>query len=391
MYPDLSYLLNDILPSLFERDGAFSVVKMFGLLLAFAFLASAYTLGLEFSRKEKEGVLKPKTMKTIVGKPASVTDIAINAIVGFFVGFKFLFVAQNFASFKADAAGIIFSSKGNILGGIIGAALFGIYQWWEGKQNALAQPVEKTINVYPHERIGDITIMAAVSGIAGAKLFSVLENFQDFLLDPIGQIFSGSGLTMYGGLILAFFVVYIYVKRIGIAPIQMMDCAAPCVTVGYGVGRLGCHFSGDGDWGVVNAMAKPISFLPDWLWSYTYPHNVLNEGVKMQNCAGIYCSQLEFGVFPTPLYETILCLGMLGILWSLRKRIQIPGVLFFVYLILNGLERFTIESIRVNPRYGMLNYSQAQYIALGLIAIGIAGAAILYSLWKRKTDSPAWK
>jgi phosphatidylglycerol:prolipoprotein diacylglycerol transferase len=62
-----------------------------------------------------------------------------------------------------------------------------------------------------------------------------------------------------------------------------------------------------------------------------------------------------------------------------------------VYLILNGLERFTIESIRVNPRYGMLNYSQAQYIALGLIAIGIAGAAILYSLWKRKTDSPAWK
>jgi phosphatidylglycerol---prolipoprotein diacylglyceryl transferase len=88
MYPDLSYLLNDILPALFERDGAFSVVKMFGLLLAFAFLASAYTLGLEFSRKEEEGVLKPRAIKTIVGKPASVTDIATNAIVGFFVGFR---------------------------------------------------------------------------------------------------------------------------------------------------------------------------------------------------------------------------------------------------------------------------------------------------------------
>lgn len=387
MYPDLSYLLNDIFPSLFERDGAFSVVKMFGLLLAFAFLASAYTLGLEFLRKEEEGVLKPKTMKTIVGQPATVTDLAVNAIIGFFVGFKFLFVAQNFASFKADAAGIIFSSQGNILGGLVGAIAFGVYQWWDAKRNSLETPQEKLINVYPHDRVGDITIMAAISGIAGAKLFSVLENFQDFLLDPIGQIFSGSGLTMYGGLILAFFVVYIYVKRLGIPPIEMMDCAAPCVTVGYGVGRLGCHFSGDGDWGVVNSAAKPFSLLPDWLWSYSYPNNVLNEGVPMQNCVGHYCSQLGAGVFPTPLYETILCVVMLAILWSLRKRIKIPGVLFFIYLILNGLERFTIEGIRVNPRYdimGLQQYSQAQYIALGLIAIGVTGVGILYALWQKK-------
>jgi prolipoprotein diacylglyceryl transferase len=386
MYPDLSYLLHDILPSIFERDGAFSVVKMFGLLLALAFLASAYVCGLEFIRREQDGVFKPKVMKTIIGKPATPLDLAINSVIGFIVGFKFLFVFQNFASFKADAAGIIFSNKGSLIGGIIGAILFGVYQWWEAKKNAIPEPQEKLINVYPHERIGDITIVAAISGIAGAKLFSILENFEDFLTDPLGQIFSGSGLTMYGGLILAFIVVYIYVKRLGIAPIQMMDCAAPSVTVGYGVGRLGCHFSGDGDWGIENAAAKPFSFLPDWLWSYTYPNNVLKEGVPMENCVGQYCSQLGAGVFPTPLYESLLCLLMLIILWSLRKRIKVPGVLFFIYLFLNGLERFSIESIRVNPRYDMfgLYYSQAQYIAIGLMLIGVAGVAILYSLAKRK-------
>jgi phosphatidylglycerol---prolipoprotein diacylglyceryl transferase len=386
MYPDLSYLLNDIFPSLFERDGGFSVVKMFGLLLAFAFVASAYTLSLEFARKEQEGVLKPQHVKIMVGNQSSPLDIAINALVGFFVGFKFIYVVQNFSEFKADAADIIFSSKGNLLGGIIGAIGFGVYQWWEGKKNALETPQEKTVKVYPHDKIGDITIVAAVSGIAGAKLFSILENWSEFKIDPLGTIFSGSGLTMYGGLILAFFCVYIYIKKLGIPPLEMMDCAAPCVTVGYGVGRLGCHFSGDGDWGIVNSAAKPFSMLPDWLWSYTYPNNVINSGEAIANCTGLYCKQLAEGVYPTPLYETILCTLMLVILWILRTRIKTPGVLFFIYLILNGLERFTIEGIRVNLRYDIMGmyFTQAQYIALCLILIGVLGGSILWFLSKNK-------
>lgn len=385
MYPDLSYFLHDLFPSLFNRDGGFSVVKTFGLMLAFAFLASAYTLTLEFLRKESEGILKPKPRKIVVGAQASVIDLLVNGLVGFFVGFKFLHAFNNFTKFQEDAAGIIFSSQGNKIGGIVGAILFTVYHWWAAKKDALPQPQEKVVNIYPHDRVGDITIVAAISGIIGAKLFSVLENFERFLLDPIGEFFSGSGLTMYGGLILAFFVVFIYIKRLGIPPLEMMDCAGLAVTVGYGVGRLGCHFSGDGDWGIVNTAPKPswMSFLPDWLWSYNYPNNVLNEGSPIEQCANHYCSQLIPGVFPTPLYESILCLAMLVILWNLRTRIKIPGLLFFIYLILNGLERFSIEGIRVNPRYDMFGFhqlSQAQYIALGLILIGILGGAIIYLL-----------
>jgi phosphatidylglycerol---prolipoprotein diacylglyceryl transferase len=381
MYPDLSYFLHDLLPNLFERDGGFSIVKTFGLLLALAFLASAYVLTLEFKRKEAQGILLPRKTRIVIGETATPTDLLMNGLVGFFIGFKLLFAAQNFAAFKADAASIIASAQGNWIGGVLGMLFFIGYRYYESQRGKLDKPEERIVNVYPHERIGDITIVAAIFGLLGAKIFSVLENWNDFIVDPIGQLFSGSGLTMYGGLILAFFACYYYVKKLGIPPIQMMDSVAPALVVGYGVGRLGCQFSGDGDWGIVNEMPKPtwMSFLPDWLWVQHYPHNVLKDGFPMEGCKDLYCRELIPGVFPTPMYETMMCIVVFAILWALRKRIKVAGVIFFIYLILNGLERFIIETIRVNPRYDVMGFmlSQAQIIALGLVGIGLVGASIL--------------
>jgi phosphatidylglycerol---prolipoprotein diacylglyceryl transferase len=391
MYPDLSYFLHDILPSLFDRDGGFSVVKTFGLLLAMAFLASAYTLTLEFKRKEAEGLLLPRLTTITIGEAATPTDLIINALIGFFIGFKFVFAAQNFVAFKADAAGIIASTQGSWIGGIIGLILFLGYRYYESQRAKLDKPVTQTVNVFPHARIGDITIVAAIFGLLGAKLFSVMENWTDFIADPLGQLFSGSGLTMYGGLILAFFACYIYVKKLGIPPILMMDAVAPALVVGYGVGRLGCQFSGDGDWGIENTAPKPgwMSILPDWLWAQNYPHNVLKEGFPMESCSDAYCTQLIPAVFPTPMYETMMCMVILAILWSLRKRIKMNGMIFFIYLILNGLERFIIETIRVNPRYSVLGtaLSQAQIIAIGLMIIGALGMLGVWIYNKRTTKS----
>jgi phosphatidylglycerol---prolipoprotein diacylglyceryl transferase len=386
MYPDLSYFLHDILPSIFDRDGGFSIIKTFGLLLATAFLASAYFLTLEFRRKEAEGILLPRPEKVTVGEGATPVDLVINSLIGFFIGFKFLFALENCSAFKADAAGVIASSKGNLLGGIVGLVLFAGYHYWSAQKTKLATPETRIVNVFPHSKIGDITIVAAIFGLLGAKLFSVMEEWQKFIQDPINQLFSGSGLTMYGGLILAFIACYIYVKKIGIPPIQMMDAVAPALVVGYGVGRLGCQLSGDGDWGIVNTAPKPewMSFLPDWLWSQKYAHNVLGDGEKIKDCVGNYCNELIPPVFPTPLYESMMCLVMLGILWYFRKKIKTAGVLFFLYLILNGAERFLIETIRVNPRYEAFgNLSQAQIIAVGLMTIGVIGAGILLLLKKK--------
>ncbi|MGE5354843.1 MAG: prolipoprotein diacylglyceryl transferase [Deltaproteobacteria bacterium] len=377
MYPDLSYFLHDVFGT--PYDNWTSIFKTFGLLLALAFLGSAWVLRLELIRKEKEGILKPTEIIFKQNKNKNLIPIIINGLIGFILGFKIPFIISQFDHFKNDPAGSLFSAEGNLLAGLLTAFIFGVYSYWESKKE-VEKPDKKQI-IHPYERTGDITIVAAISGIIGARLFSVFENFDSFLADPMGQIFSGSGLTIYGGLILAFIVVYYYVRKHGIAPIHMMDMAALAIVVGYGIGRLGCHFSGDGDWGIINELQKPFWFiLPDWMWSYNYPNNVINEGVPLANCTANYCKQLVPGVFPTPVYESIAMLIVFILLWNLRTRIKIPGVLFFIYLILQGIERFLIEIIRVNTRYDFLGMelSQAQFISLALLVIGIAGVIILY-------------
>jgi prolipoprotein diacylglyceryl transferase len=265
------------------------------------------------------------------------------------------------------------------------------------------------ITVHPHQKTWDIIMMAALSGVLGSKLFSILENLDDFFQDPLGQLFSGSGLTVYGGIILAFITVYWFVRKNNIKPIYMMDIAGMGILLGYAIGRIGCQISGDSDWGVVAPPQPAWWFLPDWLWSYHYPNNVSNDGVTVNGCnadaitsmkgyieerckmvCGMrYCHQLDPKVFPTPIYETVLSLIGFGLLFIYRKRNKIPGLLFFLYMIFNGVERFLIEFIRINEKYKILgfNYSQAQYISILFVLIGIAGVIFLISKNKKQIPS----
>ena len=385
MYPDLSYLFHDLLGT--APDNWLSVLKTFGVFLILSFLASAFVLNLELKRKEHEGLLQAFTEKERIGFPATWQEILSNALFGFVIGFKIPYIAQHFQEFRPDPASIILSGKGTWLWGIIAAIAFGYFKVWESNKKALAKPLIREVSVLPHQRLGDITIIAAISGIVGARLFSIIEseqNIKAFIKDPLDQLLSGSGLAIYGGLIVAFVTVYWFVKRKGMKPIYVMDAVAPALIMGYAVGRLGCQFSGDGDWGIVNSAAAPgWWFLPDWAWSYTYPHNVLNEGVQIEGCLFDYCRQLGEGVYPTPLYESFFSLVIFGILWAMRKRLKVPGMLFFLYVFLNGFERFFIEKIRTNPDIHLLGMSatQAEYVAGLLIVTGIVG--MIY-LWLKK-------
>ena len=164
----------------------------------------------------------------------------------------------------------------------------------------------------------------------------------------------------------------------------MVDAAAPALMLAYGVGRIGCQLSGDGDWGIVNAMPKPewLFFLPDWTWAFDYPHNVISEGIRIAGCEGRHCFVLENTVFPTPLYESVLGILLFFVLWVLRKKIKVHGVLFSVYLILNGMERFFIEKIRVNSVYKIFEkeITQAEIISVVLIILGVFGIIFLKKL-----------
>jgi prolipoprotein diacylglyceryl transferase len=389
MYPDLSYILHALIGT--SPDNGLSVIKTFGLFLILAFLGSAATIRFELKRKEREGILKPVKEQVTIGREATLFEIGSNVLLGFVLGFKLPYIMTHFADFKEDAAGVLLSMQGTLIWGIAGAALLGYLKYREGQKNKLPKPEQKTITVWPHQRVGDITVVAAVSGILGAKLaapFESAENFRAFLKAPVEQLLSGSGLAIYGGLILAAFAVIWYVKKKGIPALHVMDAAAPALFVGYGIGRIGCQLSGDGDWGIVNTAPPPSWWIfPDSFWAFDYPHNVLHEGVRIEDCIWQYCHVLESTVFPTPIYESVVALLCAGLLLFLGRKIKITGLLFFIYVILTGVERFLIEKIRVNPDIDIagVRATQAEYISVLLVLIGISGIA-----WclKRKPAAP---
>lgn len=383
MYPSLSDLLKDLFGINLPLP-----IQMFGFMVAMAFVIGHYVIAAELKRKSQLGVFSPINRTITEGLPASRNELLLNALFGFLLGFKILYIIFNYTEFTIDPPSIVLSIKGNFIGGVILAAVFAYYTYQEKEKSKLAKPVTKNIQIYPHDLMGNIIMIAAVAGLIGAKIFHNLENWDDFVKSPIESLLSFSGLTFYGGLIVGLAAVYYYAKSNKIKFIHLIDAGAPGLMLAYGIGRLGCQLSGDGDWGIVNLAAKPewMSFLPDWTWAYNYPHNVLSEGVPIAGCVGRHCMELPQAVFPTPLYETFMALLIFAFLWSIRKKIIQPGLMFSIYLVLNGLERFFIEKIRVNTLYNVsgFTFTQAELISSILIILGIVG--IVWSIKSFKNN-----
>ena len=372
MYPSIT----DLLRELFGIN-VLLPVQTFGFFVAISFLLAAYFLVKELKRKEKQGLLQPQYKKVLTDVPPKTSEIILGSVLSFLFGFKLLFVAMHYVEFVDDPAAMIFSGNGILWGGILFAAVYIFYRYREVQKTKSKKPQWVDAAIHPHEQVGNITLVAAAGGLLGAKIFHNLENLDKFFADPAGELFSFSGLTMYGGLIVGAIAVLWYARSINIPALHLVDATAPSLMLAYGVGRIGCQLAGDGDWGIINTAPKPpaLSFMPDWFWSFNYPHNVINEGIPIPGCTGKHCMMLETGVFPTPLYEAIVCILLFFLLWSVRKKFSAPGMLFSLYLLLNGIERFWIERIRVNTLYHMgdFGFTQAQLISSILILLGIAG------------------
>lgn len=358
------------------KFGPLKILHTFGACMALAFLAAAWVLSKELKRKENEGLLKPIPAENWIGKGASTTELVESFAIAFLLFFKIVYIFFNFDEFKSDAQGTILSLKGNILGGLIAGALSAYLAYRAKEKKKLPEPKLENTLIHPYQLVGNITLIAAIGGIIGAKIFDALENYQDFFHDP-GMIFSSSGLTIYGGLIIGAVSVLIYTHKKGIPLLHMVDAAAPTMILAYAIGRIGCQMAGDGDWGIPNPNPMPsfLSFLPHWMWSFGYPHNVEHAGIPIPGCVGDYCTVLSPGVYPTPFYETTMGLIIFFILWKMRKKIHIPGVLFCWYLVFNGAERFLIELIRVNIKYHFfgINATQAQLISPVFFLLGVVG------------------
>ncbi|HEV2314186.1 MAG TPA: prolipoprotein diacylglyceryl transferase [Candidatus Acidoferrales bacterium] len=237
-----------------------------------------------------------------------------------------------------------------------------------------------------------------IAGLVGAKLYHVLETPRDLFADP-KILISQYGFAWFGGFLGGFIAFVLLARHYRIPLLQMFDAASPAAALGYGIGRIGCLVSGDGDYGI------PTS-LP---WGMSFPNGLVPTTQK---------------VHPTPIYELIVAIFIFWWLWKLGGRQirlktakapkrqpqkdlddgsdmearslghflwappgnalpgpvrrallngePIPrGEVFAQYLILTGIARFLVEFIRINPRsfFGMTN---AQAAALASIIIGIA-------------------
>jgi phosphatidylglycerol:prolipoprotein diacylglycerol transferase len=182
-----------------------------------------------------------------------------------------------------------------------------------------------------------------VGGIVGSRLDFLLENWDKVSGDLLGNLFSGSGLVWYGGAIGGAIGVVLWARWRGMLNLTLLDVCAPALALGYAIGRIGCQLSGDGDYGI------PW----DGPWAMAYPHGTVAT---------------EVTVHPTPIYET-LTMGIVAYgLWRLRTRFR-PGLLFALYLVLAGTERFLVEFIRRNDDVA-LGLTQAQLISLAMILAG---------------------
>jgi len=233
-----------------------------------------------------------------------------------------------------------------------------------------------------------LLLLCGLIGFAGALLLAKLEDSYNLFHHPLTWLRTYHGLTYYGGLIFGAitFLVILRLKDISVA--TALDIGSPGMMLAYAVGRFGCHLAGDGDWGLVPSHPKPqwLSWAPSWSWAAHYPHNVVRQGVFISGCRLDYCTVLPEGVFPTSLYEGIACLILFLLLWSLRRRLHTAGLLFFIYALLTGVERFLIEFIRVTPKHEFLGLalSQAQIISLMLIAIGTIGIGYILTTKAKK-------
>ena len=198
----------------------------------------------------------------------------------------------------------------------------------------------------------EIIFAALIGGVIGARVYYLIQNYNQVKHDLIGNAFSGSGLVWYGGAIGGAIAVVAWMRWRGALSLWMLDLCAVALALGYAIGRIGCQVSGDGDYGI-------RSDLP---WAMGYPHGTVPTpaGVKVQ---------------PTPIYETVAMALLAYALWRLRDRVR-PGVVFALYLLLSGLERLLVEFIRRNHEV-LAGLTAPQLESVALCVIGLAWLTVL--------------
>ena len=212
-----------------------------------------------------------------------------------------------------------------------------------------------------------VVSVVMLAGVCGAKVWHELQHplqlrmaMQEIAmpgwhhpLDVLVRFFHWfqAGFAWFGGLLLGIAALLWQGRSLGIGGMRMLDLAAPAAAVGYGVGRIGCLTSGDGDYGINTTLPWGVHIHDDAL----DPPQPNPPGLLVQ---------------PTPVYELLFALALGAYLWMRGKRNLPVGQLTGEYLVVSGVGRFLVEFVRRNERlyFGMSN---AQVAAIGTVVVGL--------------------
>ena len=376
MFPTLSSLINYLFGTSLDWS-----IPTFGFFVVLAFFLSFLVFRMEFKRKEKIGEIHPFYESRNVSIVQRVLILLGYALFGFLFGFKGWAFIEKPDLLIREPFNFLLSSYGHWGWGIaigISFVIMAIFIMSREKRKSKGQDHL----VHPYQLTPKMLLFCAVFGFIGSKFFNIMEDWDLHRNFSVLEILRFSGLTFYGGLIFGAIVYFIMGIRKKFPWRSLADIGALGMLVAYGVGRLGCHFSGDGDWGIVNNIPKPFSWLPDHLWAFNFPHNVIQQGIFIPGCVGKYCMVLPEAVFPTSAYESIFILTAFFILLIFRNKLRTPGLIASIYFVIIGVERLLIEYIRVNYKFNVFGVwmSEAQIISVISILLGIGLFIYIFKL-----------
>lgn len=226
----------------------------------------------------------------------------------------------------------------------------------------------------------DLVFWAAIGGILGAKAYYMLLNWPETAANPWAALTSRAGLVWYGGFLGGAALVYWRIRKAGLPVLRLGDSIAPAMAMGYVVGRVGCFLVGD-DYG--SPTTQP--------WGVAFPQGAPPSTAGNLRAFGVDVpasvpDAMVMTVHPTQLYEVALTLVIFAVLWKLRGRFAAPGVIWFLYLAMAGLERFIVEIFRAKDDRFFGAFSLAQMISVGLVLFGVA---VAWRLHNGGTRAPA--
>jgi phosphatidylglycerol:prolipoprotein diacylglycerol transferase len=223
---------------------------------------------------------------------------------------------------------------------------------------SLAMHTARRLGLHP-DLLWDLGLVTVFSGILGAKLLLIFQDWRDFLHYPLLVLSlstTHADRARAWGLLLAVLAGWVYLQAKGMPLLRTLDAVAPALALGDAIVQLGAFAAGSG-------YGSPTT-LP---WGVVYSNRMAAYG------AG---APLGIRLHPTQIYasavELLLCALLL---WLLPRRRQ-DGEAMGAWLFLNGLATFWLGFLRGAPEQGLFFdgvFSLTQCIAFAMV---IAGALL---------------